>query len=158
MQVEGCLQLPAFGLPGNNLAIRCGEHAEPGMELVEKSCTAGGCSSHAAFGWPGGKPEVCKKHASIGMLDVKSKRCNFGGFRTVFAEVFEASTRVLSFVVSGLRTRVLLLWLARLVSLSSPNKRSFPSMNLALRCCLFAGKNVCWSVFLNVLGTAFVHL
>ena len=62
LQVDGCLQLPAFGIPGNNLAIRCGEHAEPGMELVEKNCTAGGvqqpCRVWVARGQAGGLQEA----------------------------------------------------------------------------------------------------
>jgi hypothetical protein len=43
-------------------------------------CKAKGCKvKNATFGFEGGKGSCCKKHAEVGMVDVKSKRCEHVG-------------------------------------------------------------------------------
>ena len=59
------------GRPTARQAARryCKKHAEDGMEnVVSKRCDATGCTTGAAFRWPGQRPRFCGKHAEGGMV------------------------------------------------------------------------------------------
>lgn len=71
---------PSYGLLGGKAThcAPCAKITDPNMvDLISKLCEEIGCRKNPTRGYPGGKPQYCKKHAERfeGMIDVKNKKC-----------------------------------------------------------------------------------
>lgn len=70
---------PSFALPGQT-ADRCRAHKLPGMvNVMKKTCFAGGCALRPCFGTIGRAASHCKLHRSAHMVDVVHPKCEEAG-------------------------------------------------------------------------------
>jgi hypothetical protein len=81
--IEPCVKRPTYGWPGTNKALRCKEHAQPGMRDVAHSwCSEGQCDKRGKYAFPNTssiRSARCEKHVLPGMEDFTTKRCTVRG-------------------------------------------------------------------------------
>lgn len=75
---EKCQVIASFGLIGG-IRSHCATHKDNNMVILLPVCKFEGCWIQPYYGLPGTKAEYCSTHKIDGMIDVRSKRCNYDG-------------------------------------------------------------------------------